>query len=108
MTNETRYQKEIKKISKIIVEKYKPEKIILFGSCAYGKVKPSSDIDMLIIKKTSKERIRRIQDILFMIDNGLPFEPLVYTPVEIKKRLKLGDFFIKDILNKGKILYEKK
>ena len=107
MTNKNIYQKEISRIKKVIVENYKPEKIILFGSCAFGKIKPSSDIDMLIIKKSQKRRIERIQDVLFMIDNNLPFEPLVYTPLEIKKRLALGDFFVKNILEKGKILYEK-
>lgn len=101
------YQKEIKKIVNQLEKKYKPEKIILFGSCAYGKLKPSSDIDMLIIKKTLKKRIERIKDVLFLIDNDLPFEPLVYTPFEIKKRLALNDFFIKDIFKKGKIIYEK-
>jgi predicted nucleotidyltransferase len=39
------YKKEIEKISKKIKEKYKPERIILFGSCASSKIKPSSDID---------------------------------------------------------------
>ncbi|MFH1838085.1 MAG: nucleotidyltransferase domain-containing protein [Candidatus Kuenenbacteria bacterium] len=81
--------------------------MILFGSCSFGKIKPSSDIDMLIIKKSKKRRIERIQDVLFLIDNDLPFEPLVYTPSEITERLTLGDFFIKNILKTGKIVYEK-
>ncbi len=102
-----KYNKEINKITDQLKRDYKPEKVILFGSCAYGKIEPSSDIDMLIIKKSLKSRIERIRDILFLIDNNLPFEPLVYTPSEIKKRLILGDFFVKNILEKGKIIYEK-
>lgn len=49
-------QKEIKRITKQIVKNYNPEKIILFGSFAYGKPKPSSDIDLLIIKKSRKKK----------------------------------------------------
>lgn len=48
-------QKEIKKITGQIVEKYKPEKIILFGSWAYGKPKENSDIDLMVIKKNKKK-----------------------------------------------------
>ncbi len=105
MTEEA--QAEIKNITRKIVRNYKPEKIILFGSFAYGKPKASSDIDMLIVKKTKKRRIDRIKEILYMIDNNLPFEPIVYTPGELKERLTLGDLFLQTVMQKGKILYEK-
>ena len=101
-------QAEIKSIMRKIVREYKPEKIILFGSFAYGKPKASSDIDMLIVKKTKKRRIDRIKDVLYMIDNNFPFEPIVYTPREINERLTLGDFFLQTVMQKGKILYEKR
>lgn len=100
-------QAEIKKITRQIVKHYKPEKIILFGSFAYGKPKPSSDVDLLIIKKSKKKRVERIKEVLMKVENSLPLEPLVYTPKELKKRLDLGDFFFKTIFEKGKILYEK-
>jgi len=103
MTN----KKEITKIVKQIKEKYKPEKIILFGSFAYGEPKPSSDIDLLIIKKSKKKRVERIKEVLMKVKSELPLEPLVYTPKEIKERLDLGDFFFQDIFKKGKLLYEK-
>jgi uncharacterized protein len=106
MTKEA--QAEIKNITRKIVREYKPEKIILFGSFAYGKPKASSDIDMLIVKKTKKRRIDRIKEILYMIDNNFPFEPIVYTPREIDNRLTLGDFFLQTIMQKGKVLYEKR
>lgn len=107
MNLKTAYNNEIKKISYVIQKKYKPEKIILFGSCAYGPIKPSSDIDMLIIKNSRKRTIDRIKEVLFLTDNDLPFEPLVYTAEEIKTRIEKGDFFIRNILKKGKVLYEK-
>ena len=100
-------QKEIKRIVKQIAEKYKPEKIILFGSFAYGKPKASSDVDLLVIKNSKKRRVERIKEILMKVESVLPLEPLVYTPREIKNRLKIGDFFFQTIFEKGKIMYEK-
>ena len=101
------YQKEIKKITHQIVEKYKPEKIILFGSFASGKPGPHSDVDLLIIKRTNRPKVERIKEILMKTESNLPLEPLVYNLREIENRLSLGDFFFQDIFRKGKVLYEK-
>ena len=100
-------QKEIQNIVNQIVKNYKPEKIILFGSFAYGKPKPSSDVDFLIIKNTKKKKVERIKDVLMQIKSNLPVEPLIYNPKEVQNRLSLGDFFFQDIVNKGKVVYEK-
>ena len=96
------------KLSKIIDQikaRYKPQKVILYGSVAKGKATSDSDIDLLIIKKTNRRFIDRISDVLLSCDYDIPLEPLVYTPQELKRRLKIGDFFIKDILKNGKVLY---
>jgi len=101
-------QKEIQKIKNQIVKNYKPEKIILFGSFAYGKPNKNSDLDLLIIKNTKSSRVKRIKDVLMKVDSDLPLEPLVYTPKELACRIKLGgDFFIEEVIRKGKIIYEK-
>ncbi len=100
-------QKEIDAITRQIVKNYNPEKIILFGSFAYGNPKPSSDIDLLIIKKTNKKRVERIKDVLMKVNSNYPLEPLVYSPEELEERLAIGDFFFEDILKKGKVLYAK-
>lgn len=99
------FQKEIKSLIRQIRTKYRPEKMILYGSAAKGKANEDSDIDMLIIKKTKRRFVDRISDVLKLCDYNIPFEPIVYTPEEIKERIKLGDFFIIDILKKGKVLY---
>jgi len=87
-------------------ENYNPDKIILFGSLAKGTITENSDIDMLIIKDTNKRRVERIKDVLSIVDYDIPFEPVVFTNKELQKRLALNDFFIKNILKEGKILYE--
>lgn len=105
------FREEISKIAKIIADKYQPEKIILFGSFAWGKPHKYSDADFLIIKESdlkSHQRIGEVYSILFKnYEYNLPVDVVVYTPSEFKKRLGLGDFFVKEILSKGKLLYEK-
>lgn len=103
-----RINKIISNITKKIKDKYKPEKIILFGSYAYGKPTRDSDIDILIIKKTKQRHIDRavkIRQILREENRRVAIEPLVYTPKEIDERLKIEDDFIKKILENGKVLY---
>jgi len=100
-------RKEIKNITRQVAENYHPEKVILYGSMVTKKNTFDSDIDMLIVKKTRRRFIDRISDVLNVCDYNIPFEPIVYTPEEIKERVKMGDFFIIEILEKGKILYEK-
>ena len=103
-------KEELKKLKLVvgrIVERYLPEKIILFGSYAWGKPTEDSDFDLLIIKKTKKKFSRRQLEARRIIDGELPVDILVRTPEEIKRRLDLGDFFYQDIISKGKYLYEK-
>ena len=104
------YQKEIKKITKQIVEKYQPEKIILFGSFAWGKPHEWSDIDLFIIKESKKKCREREYDLrLKLLGNKFPpMDLLIYTPQEVKQRLQIGDFFIRDIFKLGKIIYAAK
>lgn len=101
-----KFQQEIKRITKQIVKNYQPQKIILFGSAARGDFNQSSDIDMLIIKDTRQRRVDRIKNVLMAVDYNLPFEPLVYSPNELEERKKLGDNFILEVLNQGKVLYD--
>jgi len=99
--------KKIKKLSQKIARKIKPDKIILFGSFAWGKPDENSDVDLLIIKKTKKKFLKRHWEVREIINGELPVDILVRTPKEITKRLDLGDFFYQDIISKGKYLYGK-
>ena len=101
-------QKQIaKQIVNRIARKYRPEKIYLFGSFAWGKPTKDSDVDLLIVKKTKKRFFQRNLAVRKIIDGALPVDILVRTPEELKDRLNLGDFFYRDIIEKGKSLYEK-
>ena len=104
----------VKKIISEIVERlkrdYQPKKIILFGSYAYGKPTQDSDIDLLIIKETNQRPIDRrveVRKLVYDPERKIAFSPLVYTPEEIEWRLSLGDDFIREILQRGEIVYER-
>ena len=86
---------------------YKPEKIILFGSHSEGKGQRDSDIDLLVIKDTDSTPWVRAEEIDHYIQHIVPIDILVYTPKEIEERLQINDFFVKDIMEKGSVLYER-
>jgi len=74
--------------------RYNPEKIILFGSHAWGNPTASSDVDILVVKKSKlAKRFRTAQAEKFLGELPYPVDVLVYTPEEIERREKLGDFF---------------
>lgn len=98
----------ILKICQKIKEAYRPEKIILFGSYAYGKPTRDSDIDLFIIKDDARRPIERnveIRRIVAEENKKIALTPMVYTPEEVQYRLSIGDDFIEEVLTKGKILY---
>jgi predicted nucleotidyltransferase len=99
---------EIETIVRQVVDAYRPEKIILFGSYAYGNPNADSDLDLLIIKETSERFIDRwinIRKILSDPKRSIPLEPIVLTPREVDERLAMGDQFIEEIITKGEVLY---
>jgi len=108
MTRNRKIKNTIVKIVEKIKKEYRPEKIILFGSYAYGTPNKNSDVDLFILKSTKKNRIDRFVEVKRIIYNPktkLVFSPLVYTPKEVKGRISLGDDFVREILEKGEVLY---
>lgn len=99
----------LKEIAERIVQSLKPEKIFLFGSYAYGNPGKDSDVDLLIIMKSSERPAKRRTRVSRLFwDRRVPMDFIVKTPGEIAERISMGDFFIKKILTKGKLLYDKK
>jgi uncharacterized protein len=99
----------LQQVTKKIAQQFQPEQIILFGSRAWGKANPDSDVDLLIIKDTQKstrELARQIDGTIF--PRPFSLDIIVHTPQQIKRRQAIGDFFITDILTKGKTLYDKR
>lgn len=94
-----------------LLSEYQPQKIILFGSYAYGCPTIESDLDILIVKDTRENPIKRrvtVRRLLNIKDPDYPqFSSIVVTPKELDSRIRIGDQFIKEIIEKGKVLYEK-
>ena len=89
----------------------KPEKIILFGSYAYGNPDKESDIDLLLIKKLTPEEVRpfRIKAKKLLWEKfksaSIHFDVLVDSEDRINDRIRIGDLFYEEIYNKGQIIY---
>ncbi len=101
-------QLELQQITRKIIAKFRPEKIILFGSNAWGNPSAESDLDLLIVKKSRQN----ILDLMRQVDRILSkrtvaLDILVYTPQRLQMRLDLGDPFIKKVMDFGRVLYDK-
>ena len=95
----------IRKYVRQVVEKFHPEKVILFGSHAYGKPDEGSDVDLMVIMPAKNELSQSIRI-------GQAFWPpfaldlLVCTPENLAKRLSWNDWFLKEVVEKGIALYD--
>ena len=98
---------EIEAQANIIIKEFDPEKIILFGSYAHGSPTLESDVDLLVIVKTNKSMLRLSAEIALSLDHSFPLNIIVKTPEQIEKRIQNGDFFLENIMNHGRVLYER-
>lgn len=108
MVKDRKLRKLILDIVDQIKREYMPDKIILYGSYAYGKPTRDSDIDLLIVKDTDKRRVDRFVEVsrlVYQPGRHVSVSPLVYTPKELEERLSLGDDFVEEVLSKGEVLY---
>ena len=99
-------RKTITDIARRIAESLNPEKIILFGSYAWGKPDKDSDLDLFVIMESTERPIKRSASIRRILkDRYVPMDLLVRTPEELKHRIDIGDPFIKKILRDGQVIY---
>ena len=99
----------LREIAQKVVRAFRPKNIILFGSYAYGKPTPDSDLDLLIVMESRDrpaERIRKVSDLFD--PRPLPMDFVVLTPGEVRHRLNSFDPFLEEILAKGQVLYGSK
>src|SRR5262245_4417095 len=95
----------IRRYVREVASKFRPQRVILFGSRAYGKPHQDSDVDLLVIMPARNEidqaiRIRQAVDPPFFLDL------LVRTPSDVRWRLEEGDSFLREIVTRGKVLCE--
>jgi len=95
----------IRAVAKQIADTFHPDKIILFGSHAYGKPRPESDVDLLVIMDTPLRNREQAAQIARAIDYHFGLDLLVRRPRQLAERLALGDFFLQEITERGQVLY---
>jgi predicted nucleotidyltransferase len=89
-----------------VARQFKPERIILFGSYAYGQPTPDSDVDLLVVMEHRQRNPEMATQIRMAVNAPFAMDLLVRTPEKVAERIALGDFFMREIVSKGTVLYE--
>ncbi len=96
----------IRNLARQIAERFRPEKIILFGSYAYGTPTAESDVDLLVIMPARNMIDQAVRIRMALPPRSFPLDLIVRTPEYIRRRLEGEDWFLREIVGKGKILHE--
>jgi len=99
-------QRQITRFGQQLAAMFHPDRIVLFGSYAYGSPRPDSDVDILVVMPLNNSPVEKSVEMRMKLRPGFPLDLLVRTPARIRERLEMGDDFIREILEKGKVLYE--
>ena len=90
-----------------VADRFHPEKVVLFGSYAYGNPTPDSDVDILVIMPHEGPSAKQAAEIRKQVHAGFPVDLLVRSSEELQRRLAIADFFVRDIMERGQSLYER-
>ncbi len=100
-------QETIQSLSSRIAKDFNPDKIVLFGSYAYGTARPDSDLDLLVIMPFQGSSFRKSLEILNCIDPPFDVDLIARRPEEIEKSFREGDPLAREAMDKGKVLYDR-
>ena len=96
----------IRHLSESIAREFHPSSIILFGSYAYGTPTDDSDVDLLVILPFKGKPVHKALEIIKKVQPRIPVDLLVRTPEQIAERIANNDWFLREIVSKGRKLYE--
>lgn len=99
-------RRDIRRVCSQIAREFKPERIVLFGSYAYGQPTPDSDVDLLVVMPFEGRPTEQAVKISSRLDHRFPIDLLVRTPQEIRQRLEWNDVVLREITGRGEVLYE--
>lgn len=97
---------KIKKFGRQIGEQFQAERVILFGSYAHGGVTSDSDVDLLVIGPFEGRSVDKSVEIRMKLRPQFPVDILIRTPEKVQQRIEMGDCFMREIMEEGKVLYE--
>lgn len=99
---------EINRYVDRLAHRFAPERIVLFGSYARGNPREDSDVDMLVIMDHDKRKdVEQAIAIDVQLPRKFPLDLIVRRPSEVKRRLAMGDMFLRTILGEGQVLHER-
>jgi uncharacterized protein len=98
---------DIQKVVDQIVEQFQPDKVILFGSYAYGEPTENSDVDLLVIMPFEGRGFEKAVEVKRAVNIPFPCDLLLKTPEEVSKRYQEYDPIMRSAINKGIVLYER-
>jgi len=105
---QTQLTNALAQILEILTTQYQPEKVILFGSMASGTVHEWSDLDLVIVKDTSKPFLQRLTEVALLCRARIGVDFLVYTPNEFEQMISdQNPFVLEEIVRRGKVIYER-
>lgn len=96
----------IEEFGRRIGEEFGAERVILFGAYARGNANPDSDVDILVIGPFEGRGVDRSVEIRMQLRPAFPLDLLVRTPEKVRERIEMGDMFMREILEQGRVLYE--
>jgi len=96
----------IKNFCDQVVREFKPVKVALFGSYAAGNPTEDSDVDILVVIPFKGKAVRKSLEILNRVNPRFPIDLLVRSPEQVSDRMDKNDFFMREVIEKGKTLYE--
>ena len=97
---------KIKTLISQIVRAFDPDRIILFGSHAYGQPGNDSDVDILVVLPFKGKPVRKAIEIRNRVNAEMPLDLIVRTPEQLAERLAQNDWFMHEIVERGRTLYE--
>jgi len=98
--------RDILKFTDEIARRFKPDKIILFGSYAYGTPTQDSDVDLLVVKPYRGESYREAARLCEGTRRTFPLDLIVKSPVEFSRRISMKDSFATEMVKEGIVLYD--
>jgi predicted nucleotidyltransferase len=92
-----------------VAREFRPLKIVLFGSYAYGSPNEDSDVDLMVVLPKGPSGVKNREKAIAIdsaIPASFPLDLIVRDPEDIAWRLEEGDCFLHDVFSKGRVLYE--
>lgn len=97
---------DIERIAREIGRCFDADRIVLFGSHARGEATPDSDVDLLVVMPDAGKPVEQSVQIRLQVRPPFPVDILVRSPERVRERIAMGDDFMRDLMDKGVVLYE--